>query len=45
MTSWNDSLAHARMLQSINIISAEELQQLEEGLNILKKQIFTLAKD
>ena len=33
------SLAHAKMLQSINIISSEELQQVTEGLEILKKQI------
>ncbi len=33
------SLAHAKMLRNINIISSEELQQLEEGLDILKKQI------
>ena len=29
------SLAHAKMLESINIISSEELQQLEKGLNKL----------
>ena len=33
------SRAHAKMLEHINIISKEELQQLEEGLAILKKQI------
>jgi len=35
------SLAHAKMLESINIISSEELQQLEEGLQDLQKQIDT----
>ncbi|MCF6294648.1 MAG: argininosuccinate lyase [Flavobacteriaceae bacterium] len=33
------SLAHAKMLNKIKIISAEELQQLEEGLNTLQQQI------
>ena len=33
------SLAHAKMLFSINIITAIELQQLEKGLSILEKQI------
>jgi argininosuccinate lyase len=33
------SLAHAKMLQKINIISAEELQQLEKGLQELQEQI------
>lgn len=33
------SLAHAKMLESINIMSPEELQQLEEGLAILNQQI------
>ncbi len=33
------SLAHARMLESINIMSAEELQQLEKGLDTLNQQI------
>lgn len=33
------SLAHAKMLSTIKIISTEELQQLEEGLNALKQQI------
>jgi argininosuccinate lyase len=33
------SLAHAKMLESINIITAEELQQLEEGLSTLQQQI------
>ncbi len=33
------SSAHAKMLESINIISAEELQQLEKGLNNLEQQI------
>jgi len=33
------SLAHAKMLESINIISVKELQQLEEGLNTLQQQI------
>ena len=33
------SLAHAKMLESINIISSDELQKLEEGLNNLLKQI------
>ena len=33
------SLAHAKMLESINIISSEELQQLEKGLEQLKQQI------
>lgn len=33
------SLAHAKMLKKINIISAEELQQLETGLQELQTQI------
>ena len=33
------SIAHAKMLASIEIITVEELQQLEEGLLILQKQI------
>ena len=33
------SLAHAKMLASINIISSEELIQLENGLNALSNQI------
>ena len=33
------SLAHAKMLQKINIISTEELQQLEKGLQELSDQI------
>ena len=33
------SLAHAKMLESINIISSEELQQLKKGLNVLDEQI------
>jgi len=33
------SLAHAKMLQKIGILSAEELKQLEKGLNSLSKQI------
>lgn len=33
------SLAHARMLESINIMSMDELQQLEIGLNRLLNQI------
>ena len=33
------SLAHAKMLQSIGILSTDELTQLEKGLNILTKQI------
>ncbi len=33
------SLAHAKMLQKIDIISSDELQQLEEGLENLKQQI------
>ncbi|WP_298512037.1 argininosuccinate lyase [uncultured Kordia sp.] len=33
------SLAHAKMLQKINIITAEELQQLTEGLETLLTQI------
>ncbi len=33
------SLAHSKMLQKINIISADELQQLELGLEDLQKQI------
>lgn len=33
------SLAHAKMLKSIGILSEEELQQLEGGLDILAKQI------
>lgn len=33
------SLAHAKMLQKINVISTYELQQLEEGLTILQEQI------
>ena len=35
----NASLAHAKMLFSIGIITAIELQQLEKGLSILEKQI------
>jgi len=35
------SLAHAKMLASIGIISAIELEQLEEGLDKLKHQIDT----
>jgi len=33
------SLAHAKMLFSIGVITAIELQQLEKGLSILEKQI------
>lgn len=33
------SLAHAKMLHEIGILSAEEFQQLEEGLQVLSKQI------
>lgn len=33
------SLAHAKMLQSIGILSAVELSQLEKGLDVLAKQI------
>ena len=33
------SIAHAKMLASIEIITVEELQQVEEGLSILQKQI------
>ncbi|MEQ6122902.1 argininosuccinate lyase [Pseudotenacibaculum sp. MALMAid0570] len=33
------SIAHAKMLASINIISSEELQQLEEGLKKLTDQL------
>ena len=33
------SLAHAKMLESINIMSQDELQELEKGLNVLKQQI------
>ncbi len=33
------SLAHARMLESINIMSKDELKQLEKGLSVLLKQI------
>ncbi len=33
------SLAHAKMLASIGIITSEELKQLEEGLHILNAQI------
>ena len=33
------SLAHARMLESINIMSSDELRQLEKGLNVLFQQI------
>jgi len=33
------SLAHAKMLESINIITSEELRQLEKSLNVLKQQI------
>ena len=33
------SLAHAKMLSTINIISTEELQQLEEGLEEILQQI------
>lgn len=33
------SLAHAKMLSTIKIISTEELQQLEEGLKDLQQQI------
>ena len=35
----NASLAHAKMLFSIGIITAIELQQLKKGLSILEKQI------
>ena len=33
------SLAHARMLESINIMSSDELQQLEKGISVLQQQI------
>ncbi len=33
------SLAHARMLEHINILTKDELKQLEKGLNDLQKQI------
>ncbi|TWO33344.1 argininosuccinate lyase [Seonamhaeicola sediminis] len=33
------SKAHAKMLQSIGVLSAKELEQLLEGLNVLAKQI------
>lgn len=33
------SLAHAKMLKKINIISSDELQQLENGLNELQHQV------
>ena len=33
------SLAHAKMLAEIQVISTEELQQLEDGLTALKQQI------
>ncbi len=33
------SLAHAKMLESIKIISSDELQQLEKGLNVLQRHI------
>lgn len=33
------SLAHAKMLERINMISSEELQQLEKGLAELQKQV------
>ncbi|HMC00206.1 MAG TPA: lyase family protein, partial [Flavobacteriaceae bacterium] len=33
------SLAHAKMLHKIGILSAKELQQLEGGLSVLAKQI------
>lgn len=33
------SLAHAKMLEKIGILSAEELKQLEKGLDALSKQI------
>lgn len=33
------SLAHAKMLQKVEIINSEELQLLEEGLNEMKHQI------
>jgi len=33
------SLAHAKMLKSIGILSSEELQQLESGLDVLADQI------
>lgn len=33
------SMAHAKMLKKIGILSAEELQQLEKGLHNLSKQI------
>ena len=33
------SLAHAKMLKSIGIISSHELSQIEEGLNVLRKQV------
>ena len=35
----NASIAHAKMLFSIGIITATEFQQLEKGLSILEKQI------
>ena len=34
----NASLAHAKMLFSIGIITAIDLQQLEKGLSILEKR-------
>ncbi len=33
------SLAHAKMLESINIMSSDELKQLEEGLEAIAQQI------
>ena len=33
------SLAHAKMLRSIGIISSHELLQIDEGLNVLRKQV------
>ena len=33
------SLAHAKMLKSIGIISSHELLQIDEGLNVLRKQV------
>ncbi|AXT21081.1 argininosuccinate lyase [Flavobacteriaceae bacterium AU392] len=33
------SLAHAKMLEKINIVTSDELQQLEAGLNDLQSQI------
>ena len=33
------SLAHAKMLEHINILTKDELKQLEKGLSILKEQI------